>query len=263
MIKLPNLKGLAVIGKAAIAAHRPEILFGTSIVTTISAVVMAGRGGYKSGQEVLLAEQERGMEMDVKEKIQTTYQNYVPAAGLTLGALGATTGLHIVHIKEKKAIAAAALMAIDEVKEQSKEYVDNAIDSVKEHAGEDVANKVTTDVIDPDKDGKIQIENTDHEIEELYLVRDAHTGRDIWSNQVRIEDAANVVNKWIASHNDCDLNSFYNNAGFESLPDGESWGWSGEMLELQWDATVRDDGRPVKRFTFRSEPEKGYDAAVK
>jgi hypothetical protein len=113
--------------------------------------------------------------------------------------------------------------------------------------------------MDPDKDGVVELQNTDHEVEELYLVRDQKTGRDIWSNTVRIEDAANAVNNFIAKHGDCDLNSFYSNAGFEIIPDGDDWGWSGAFVELKWDSVVRDDGRPVKRFAFRSKPEKGYD----
>lgn len=273
MIKLPNIKGFATLGKAAVAAHRPEILFGTSIVTTVAAVVAAARGGYKSGQEVMRAEysdldltspEGKAKELDVKEKIQLTWMNYLPAAGLTGAALGATTGLHLVHIKEKKAIAAAALMAIEEVKEQAKEETDKLVKAVEANTTSKTQQKIADDVMDPDRDGKADvIQNTDHEVEELYLVRDAKTGRDIWSNSSRIEDAVLAVNGFIAKHGDCDLNSFYSNAGFESTPDGDDWGWSGDWVELKWDTVTRDDGRPVKRFAFRTDPEKGYDRPVK
>lgn len=271
-MKLPNIKGFASLGRAAVAAHRPEILFGTSIVTTVSAVVMAARGGYKSGQQVLRAEypdldlenpEGKGKELDVKEKIQLTWINYLPSAGLTAGALGATTGLHLVHIKEKKALAAAALMAIDEVKGQSKEYVDRVLEAVDGNVDDKTKEKIRDDAIDPNRDGiRDEIESTDHEVAELYLVRDAKTGRDIWSNTLRIEEAVNAVNNFIAKHGDCDLNSFYSNAGFENTPDGDDWGWSGDWVELKWDTTVRDDGRPVKRFAFRTDPKKGYDRPV-
>lgn len=272
MIKLPNIKGLAVLGKAAVAAHKPEILFGTSIVTTLSAVVMAARGGYKSGQEVMRAEYTdldlvspdgKAKTLDVKEKIQLTWLNYLPAAGLTAGALGATTGLHLVHIKEKKAIAAAALMAIDEVREQSKEYVDNVVKEIEKQTDPETKQKIVDACLDPDEDGKTLVQNSDHEIEELYLVRDARTGRDIWSNERRIDEAVNNINKWIGQHGDCDLNTFYSNAGFEATPDGDDWGWSGAFVELKWDEVKRDDGRPVRRFAFRTDAEKGYDRPVK
>lgn len=263
MIKLPNIKGFATLGKAAVAAHKPEILFGTSIVSTLSAVVMAARGGYKSGQEVLLKEQEQDKPLEVKEKIQLTWLNYLPAAGLTGAALGSTTGLHIVHIKEKKALAAAALMAIEEVKEQSKEYVEGVIKEVEKTTDKETADKVRDNILDPECNGETTIQNSDGEIEELYLVRDAKTGRDIWSNEAKIAEAALNVNNWIAKHGDCDLNTFYSNAGFGSTPDGDDYGWSGQFVELTWDLVQRDDGRPVRRFAFRTVPEKGFDRPVK
>lgn len=263
MIKIPNIKGLVGIGKAAISAHRPEILFGTSVVTTISAVVAAGVGGYKSGQQVLLIEQAEGRDLDVKEKIRATWTNYLPAAGCTVGALGSTTGLHIVHVKEKKQMAAAALMAIEEVRSQSKDYIDDVIKEVEKTAGKETATEVRDNVLDPDRDGHVEYQSCDPEVEDLYLVRDGKTGRDIWSNTTRIEDAAAAVNHCISKQGDCDLNTFYSNAGFEITPDGDDWGWSGVWVELKWDTTVRDDGRPVKRFAFRTDPEKGFDRPVR
>jgi hypothetical protein len=268
VIKLPNIKGLAVMGKAAVAAHRPEILLGTSLVSTVAAVVSAGFAGYKSGQQVMIAEHpdldlvdpEGKVALDVKEKIQLTWMNYLPSAGLAGAALGSTTGLHIVHVKEKKALAAAALMAIEEIKTEAKQYQDQLVDAVDKNVkSEKTKQKIADDAMDPDGDGYCEIQNTDHEVEELYLIRDAKTGRDIWSNTARIEEAVNAVNSFIAKHGDCDLNSFYSNAGFEITPDGDDWGWSGAWVELKWDTTTRDDGRPVKRFAFRTSPEKGYD----
>lgn len=284
-MKLPNIKGLALLGKAAVAAHRPEILFGTSVVTTVAAVIAAGKGGYDARGKVDAARMEKvaspeppfdnfkeyfdeylakGEDLTVKEKIQLTWMDYLPAAGLAGAAVGSTTGLHLVHIKEKKALAAAALMAIEEVKTEAKQYQEQLVDAVEKNTTPKTQQKIADDAIDPNGDGVADtVQNSNHEIEELYLVRDGKTGRDIWSNQRRIDEACNDVNKFIAMHGDCDLNSFYSNAGFECLPDGDDWGWSGAFVEVEWDQVTRDDGRPVRRFAFRSKPEKGYDRPVR
>lgn len=268
MIKLPNLKGLTTIGKSFVMANRPELLFGASIVSTLGAVVMAAKGGYESGQEVLA--KELGYEsydsigdreeLHVKEKIQLTWLNYLPAAGLTGAAIGSTTGLHLVHVKEKKAIAAAALMAIDEVRKEGKEYTDRILAAVEEATDEEKRQEIVDNALDPDKDGVCDMRGSDDDIlEELYLVRDGKTGRDIWSNKNKIEDAVNHVNQCIAKQGDCELNTFYSLAGFDNTPDGDDWGWSGDFLELKWDTTTRTDQRPVQRFTFRTAPKEGYD----
>lgn len=263
MIKLPNVKGLVLIGKATMAAHRPEILFGASIASTLGAVVMAAKGGYESGRTIERIEMAEQREMPVKEKIQLTWLNYLPAAGLTGAALGSTTGLHIVHIKEKKQLAAAALMAIDEIKAQANNYVDDIKASVEENIEltDDQRKKMDETLMEKNADrhgGAALVENTDGELEELYLVRDGFSGRDIWSNENRIGDALNTVNAWLAKNGDCELNHFYSVAGFGHIPIGDDVGWSGELIEIKWDTTTRDDGRPVKRFTFLSQPKKGY-----
>lgn len=259
-MKLPNLKGLAVLGKAAIAAHRPEILFGTSIVTTLSAVVMAARGGYKSGLQI--SEHAVGVPIDtasvpVKEKIQLTWMNYLPAAGLTAGALGSTTGLHIVHIKEKKALAAAALMAIDEIRTQADEYKDEVLqivadnsktDEEKEEAVREAAEKVRAPMVDADQ---------------LYLVKDELTGRTFYSTENKIQNAVNEVNSLLNTR-DVELNTFYLWAGVPEIQDGDEVGWNTQdFITVKWEDTHLSDGRPARAFTFRPKPKKGYEATVR
>lgn len=269
-MKVPNfnikkLNGLVQIGKTFVAAHRPEILLGMSVTSTVSAVVMAAKGGYEARGRVDAEYKQRVFnvtneiydetkdykslrqavpELSVKEKIQLTWPCYVPAAGLTAAALGSTTALHFVHVSEKKAIATAALAAVDEVKR-------NVIDVSDEETQTMLENRA-------DEEGKVRIEDANGNVEDLYLVRDGKTGRDIYSNKLRIESAVLDINNFIAKHGDCDLNSFYSNAGFETTPDGDDWGWSGDWVELKWDTTVRDDGRPVARFAFRTKPKEGY-----
>lgn len=269
-MNIPNITGLMKVGKTFILANRPEILFGASITATLASVVMAAKGGYEA-RGIVDAEQAR-REHDVddagvvkegpltsKEKIQLTWLCYMPAAVTTIGALGSTTGLHIVHVKDKKMLAQAALSAIEEVKTSAKEFE-------KEH---------TLGVLSNDEKQKIleeraervpigekldsHIENSDGIVEPMYLVRDARTGRDIWSNDHRIEDALIEVNNVINGSGDCEINHFYNHAGFASIPDGTQVGWSGALVSLEWTETRRDDGRPVRVFTFRPTPEKGYD----
>lgn len=238
------------VGKAFLSTHRPEILLGTSIVSTLGAVVASAQAGYKSGKQIQQIETAEDRVVPAKEIANLTWMNYLPSAGLTAGALGSTAALHFVHVKEKKALATAALSAVEEVKkglvtitgEETPEELDKKLEAA---TNGDVA----------------KIQYSDGIVEELYLVRDEKTGRDIWSNETRIQEAVNNVNKWIARNGDCELNTFYSSAGYEQIPDGDDWGWSGAFLELQWDLVLKDDGRPVRRFKFRTDPAPGFDKA--
>ncbi len=268
-MKLPNIAGLVGVGKAFVAANRPEILFGTSIVTTVAGMVASARAGYKSGQQVLIEEMEidtsldyKVKELSVKEKAQLTWINYLPSAGIGAAALGATTGLHIVHVKEKKALAATALLAIEEVKKQANEYAEDIRASVEENVKltDKKRDAINESIIEKkaDRNGGIAlVSNGDGEIEELYLVRDAKTQRDKWTNKQNIEEALLEVNRRLAKDGDCSLNTFYAFAGFNDVPDGEDIGWSGEEVTLKWEQGVRDDGRPVRAFIFQPAPKSG------
>ena len=255
---LSGAKGLVVLGKAFVMAYRPELLLGASITATAATGVLAAKGGYKARGIVDEAEAKEQRPLTAKEKANLTWHCYWPAAAASLTAMGSTTGLHIVHVKEKKQLAAMALLAIDEVKNEAQEKIDKVVGPLDK----DQQEKVLEEKAGKSKKGVAKVVDSDGEIEELYLVRDAKTGRDIWSNEHRITEAVLEINNFIAKHGDCDLNTFYNNAGYGETPDGQDWGWSGAWVELKWDVTVRDDGRPVKRFQFVTDPKKGYDRPV-
>lgn len=260
---MSSVGGVVSIGKAFVAANRPEILFGTSIVSTLGAVVMAARGGYKSGYTVAEEDVKRQVggedKLDRKEIAKLTWINYLPAAGATLGAVGSTTGLHLVHVQEKKQLAAAALIAIDQVRKEGEELRDDitkslGVSATEEQKDLDKAAK---------KAGITMGVNRSGELEEMFLVRDKKTGRDIFSNRLRIEDACNLVNRQLSAGEAVDLNTFYGYAGFESIPEGDDLGWNPKIgnVEIGWikESDIRDDGRPSRPFRLVPEPEDNYD----
>lgn len=265
-MQLPDIKGLINLSKTVVMANRPEILLGTAIAGTVGAVLLAAKGGYDSGKFIAHVETENaanGSPPPTKvEIIQLTWQNYVPAALATAGSLSATGGLHWIHVREKKALVATGLAAVEEARAEVKAYVEDLQTSVDENTTGKTKEKIHNSLNEKQADrhdGKLQVWS-DGEVTEMYLVRDGKSGRDIWSNQQMIEEAINEVNRQLISDGEVSLNTFYSNAGFNELEDGEEYGWNGgDSLTLQWTSNVRDDGRPVKEFRFRDTPEKGYD----
>lgn len=257
-MKLPNVKGLVGLSKAFVMAHRPELLFGASVVSTVSAVVASGFAGYKSGQQVLKAEfpamdfDVKEVNLDVKQKLQLTWLNYLPAAGLTAGALGSTTGLHLVHIQEKKALAAAALMAIEEIRNEAIDYKQQILEIVE----------------DPEKKPAAKVKEVEEvanralmvDADQLYLVKDEFTGRTFYATENKIQNSVNEVNSLLNTR-DVELNSFYVWSGVPEIQDGDEYGWNaGDFITVKWEDHHLDDGRPVRAFTFQPKPRKGYEA---
>lgn len=273
-MKIPNVTGLMKVGKTFIMANRPEILFGASVVGTLVAVGAAAKGGYEARGIVEKERADRAFEkmnnewpqtylefsekMDAepkltsKEQIQLTWLCYMPAMVSTVAAVGSTTGLHIVHVKEKKLLAQAALAAIEEVKISANEYAED----VKEAAKETLTPKKQEELDNAIEEKQIQrgLADPTH-----YVVVDAYTGRPFYSTENRIQQAVNAVNELLNKPSDVDLNYFYIQAGVPEIDRGDEYGWSGQNLQVYWTDSHLEDGRPARAFKFHPQPRKGYD----
>lgn len=276
---LSRLKGAFNIGKAIVAAHRPEILLATSVVGGIASTILGAKGGYEARGIVDAEQRRRDNQVDgegviqpsapltAKEKADLTWKCYVPAGVALVGSVGSTTGLHFVHVKEKKALVTAGALALEEAREKFKAWeAENTIGTMSNEEKQKVLDdRAKNTPIGEENNSHVQ--NSDGEIEELYLVRDPQTGRDIWSNKARIEEAIVEVGNTINGSRHASLNEFYVNAGYQALPQAYEFGWSGVLPSISWTdengmpiTGVRDDGRPFRGFRFRPEPEKDYDA---
>lgn len=264
-MKLPDIRGFVNVGKSLVMANRPEILLGTAGASIVGAVVLAARGGYKSGKQIAMIEQEcEAAETPTPTNLQIvelTWKNYIPAATVTAAALGSTIGLHLIHVHEKKTLVATGLAVVEEVRESARAYIEDLQDSVDENSTSKTNQKIRDGLMDKqiDRNGGLKTWS-DGVITEMYLIRDSRTGRDIWSNQTMIDEALNELNARIVHDGESSLNTFYSNAGFGEIAEGEDYGWNGGVeVALQWSNSNRDDGRPVREFRFRDDPEKGFD----
>lgn len=262
-MKLPDVSSMYKVAKAAIQVHRPEILLGSALVATVSGVILAGYGGYKSGKEVAQAEMQKGEPLTKAEIVESTWKNYVPAVLAMTGAVASTTGLHMVHEADKRALIASGLAAVEQAKAEAKAYVKDLKESVDEHATEKTKKKINDSVMEKqaarDPEGKVEVQDSETGyIDHRYLVRDARTGRDIWSNKRLIDEAMLTVYHNMTTEGEASVNDFYEEAGFERLPDGDVVGWSGDHPSLTWSTTVRSDGMPVRLFMFSPLPYKEY-----
>lgn len=260
-MKIPNVKGIMSVGKAFVIANRPELLFGASVASTIGAVVMAAKGGYESGRKIERMETQEERIIPVKEKIQLTWLNYLPAAGLTVGAIGSTTGLHIVHVKEKKAIAAAALMAIDEIKNEANDYKEKVLEIVNDESKTGTEKKDAIEELVPengwDTGDVIMHDNR-------YWCYDDLANRPVKSTRDLIRRASEVLITEAQKTGKVDLNLFYEEIDLSPSQIGAQLGWTKEDLAgyggkkgmelVCFGLTDLPDGGAGVAFWFREPP---------
>lgn len=270
MIKLPNVKGFLSVGKAFTMAHRPELLFGASVASTISAVVMAAKGGYESGRKIEALEAQEERVIPVKEKIQLTWLNYLPAAGLTGAALGSTTGLHLVHVKEKKAIAAAALMAIDELKNEANDYKEKVLEIVSDNGQTEEEKAKAIEELVPETGwsaGDLMLQDR------MYMMYDDLANRPVKSTRDLVRRAGEVLLSEINKKGYADLNLFYEEIDLTPSQMGSQLGWAKEDVQgyggkqgmefITFGLTDLPDGSAGVAFWFREPPTTDFEARAK
>lgn len=280
--KLPNVRGFLSVGKAFTMAHRPELLFGASIASTVAAVVMAAKGGYEArgiiekesvrrwtdavdGLEVGSIERSAVIagvpDLTLKEKVSLTWICYLPAAGLTGAALGSTVGLHLVHVKDKKAIAAAALMAIDEIKNEANDYKEKVLDIVTDNGATDDEKRARIEELTPEAGW-----NTADVILEShqYWCFDDLANRPVKTNRDLIRRAGEVLLAEINKTGKGDLNLFYDELDLAPSQMGSSLGWTKEDVQgyggkkgmefISFGLTDLPNGGSAVAFWFREPP---------
>lgn len=256
-------------GKAFVMAHRPELLYGASVVSTVASVGLAAKGGYDSGVKV--ASHVEGHDIDtsvvpVKEKIQMTWKNYVPAVIGTASAVTSTTGLHLVHVKEKKAMAAAALMALEEIRDQANDMKEEAL-------------KILEDPELSDEEKRERLENTEWTAESgftddlpfhngKYPCWDDLANRPVNSNREYIRRAGEVLLNEINRKGHANLNLFYEELNMMESQIGSQLGWTQEDIEgygggtgtefVAFGATELPDGSQATAFWFKVPPTTDY-----
>lgn len=260
-MKLPNVGRLVGLGKAVVMANRPEILLGSSIAAGLGSTVLAARGGYISGQQVMaadvLATQNDVPVLTLQDKVLLTWKNYVPAAGVYLTGLASTVGLHWAHVADKKALVATGLAAVEEVRKNSAEYISDIEETVREKVTPKKFEEITESIIDKQLQ---DVRESDGILEPMYVLRDKHSGNHHWGNRNDVIDAVTQLNRSIVDNGDADLNTFYNHAGWSDTDHGGEVGWTGgQRVTVRWSLATRDDGTPVAQFQLEPAPIRDYD----
>lgn len=243
----PNFsRGLKTV-KSVITANSPVLLLGTTIAGVITTGVLSARAGYKARGIVDAKQAEQPDEpLTNKEKAQLTWLCYAAPAVSGISTITACTGLHLVHTKQKAALA--GLYAITATK----------LDDVQEEAEKLLGTKKSQQLNDTllqkniDRNGNYGPPIVTGGGTDLWY--DAWTDRFFYSSMNAIAKGLNDANAFLISEGDLDLNTFYDKIGVGTIPSGTELGWSGEPIDLKYGAVLHPDGTSAGSITFRREP---------
>lgn len=234
--------------------NAPAILTAVGVVGAVSAAYLTGKGTVKAIRLIEQEEAARGYDFEggehltPLEKVQTTWQCYIPAAGtvvLTVIAIVASN-----RVSSRRATSVATALAIGE--KAFSEYKDKVIEKFGEGKERTVRDDIAQDHVrnSPPDDRIVIITDGGH-----VLCRDEYSGRYFKSSVEEIRRAENDINKRIIQEGDVSLTDFYELIGLPRTSHSDDLGWNtDEFLEINFSTATTPDGKPCICFTFEVAP---------
>ena len=241
--------------------HNPEILVGLGVVGMATSSVLA----VKATPKALEIMEDKKADLGVtyltrKEIAQATWKLYAPSVGVGLASAACIILGTSKSIKRNTALATVYALSestLREYKSKAKEMLgeEKAKELDREVSKARVRNRETTVI---ETEGSEYIHHTGNGDT---LVYDSLSGRYFRSSRNAIEAAVNSINKSLLNDYVMTINEFYNELGVPTIGVGSLIGWRSdkELLEVNFESDVDQNGNPYLILAYRNRPIPVYD----
>ena len=242
--------------------HNPEILVGLGVVGMATSSVLA----VKATPKALEIMEDKKADLGVtyltrKEIAQATWKLYAPSVGVGLASAACIILGTSKSIKRNTALATVYALSestLREYKSKAKEMLgeEKAKELDREVSKARVRNREVTTVVETE--GSEYIHHTGNGDT---LVYDSLSGRYFRSSKNAIEAAVNSINKSLLNDYVMTVNEFYNELGVPTIGAGSLIGWRSdkELLEVNFESDVDQNGNPYLILAYRNRPIPVYD----
>lgn len=247
---MATMKTILKSAETFVVNNSPGILTGLGVAGTVSAAVLAAKGGFKASK--WLEETDPNQMNDLKENVKQTWKFYIPAAAVGTVTIAAIIGANQIGSRRAAAFAAAFKLS-EQLSEDYKKKVVETLGLQKEEKlrGDLAHDKMTKN---PPPQGMIVVAGSN------VLMYDELSGRYFEGQVENVKKAVNEINHRVLNYYCASLTEFYDKIGLTATAYSDSTGWNtDELLEVQFSATMLDDDRPAIMIGYNHEPIKGYD----
>lgn len=240
--------------------NAPTILTAMGVTGTVATAYLTGRASVKAHEiiseyEEQIKEGQRANlipDFSLKEKIQVTWKEFIPAVGV--GALTVTCIIGVNRIGMRRTAALAAAYSLTE------KAFDEYKDKVKERMGESKEQRLRDDIAQDQVDRKPLSKN------EIILTGngdvlcyDSITGRYFLSQMETLRRAMNDVNHQVLTQGYATLYNFFELVNLSSTPYSHEVGWNmDELMDIKFSAVLAEDGRPCMSINYSIFPIRKY-----
>lgn len=237
--------------------NSPVILTAVGLTGMVTSTVLAVKATPLALDLIREAEFEKGEELTKKEIIKATWKPYMPAVGTAVFSMACIIGANSIHMRRSAALATAYKLSQSALHE----FKDKAIEVVGEEKVSEIKQKISQDKVDKDPVSKTEVIITD---KGKTLVYDTISGRYFESSVEEIKKVVNELNRDMLSDMYISLNQFYSAVGLPNTKTGYDLGWQCDkgLIEVDFGATIADDGRPCITIDFPYPPHYGFDRLI-
>lgn len=240
--------------KGYLHKHSPEILTGVGIAGMVTTTVLAVKATPKALSLLDEAKYSGGYteKMPIKTVIQVAWKPYIPAVLTGVASISCLIGASTVNARRNAALATAYSIS----EKALSRYKEKVIETIGEKKEKEIRNKVAQEEVDKNPVSKNQIIITS---KGNTLCMDMISGRYFKSDMDTIKKIVNELNRDMMYQNYVSLDELYSKLGLPSIKNGSDLGWNIDkgFIEVDFDATLSEDGEPCLVLDFERGPE--YD----
>lgn len=255
----PNMAALFKDVKMAVAKHSPEILTGLGIAGMITTTVLAVRATPKALDliEDKRAELELGAHerLTAVETVKTTWKCYLPAVITGATSIACLVGASSVNTRRNAALATAYNLSTTALSE----YKEKVLETVGEKKERDIRNKVAEERVNKEPVNQSAIIVSGNGTTRCF---DTITKRRFVSDIETIKKIVNELNRRMINGEDyISLNDFYAELNLDGVSIGDELGWNVTrgLIEVNFDATLDQDGIPCIVIDYAVAPKRGFN----
>lgn len=243
--------------KRAAKKNSPVILTAVGLTGMVTSTVLAVKATPLALDLIREAEFEKGEELTKTEVVKTTWKPYMPAVGTAIFSMACIIGANSIHMRRSAALATAYKLSQSALHE----FKDKAIEVVGEEKVSEIKQKISQDKVDKDQVSKTEVIITD---KGKTLMYDTISGRYFESDIEEVKKIVNELNRDMLSDMYISLNQFYSAIGLQHTKAGYDLGWQCDkgLIEVEFGATIADDGRPCITIDFPYPPHYGFDRLI-
>ena len=237
--------------------HSPELLISAGVVGMATSTVLAVKATPKALNKIEDKKADLGVTyLTRKEIIETTWKDYVPAAGLSAVSAACIILGTTKNVKRNTALATVYALSENTLREYK--------NKTKEIVGEEKAREIDSEVnksVARERQKPIIIQNNESEYvthtgDGDTLIYDMFSGRYFRSSVTAVERAVNLINKRLFNDYLMTVNDFYSEINIPQIGAGNLIGWKTDkdMMEISFDSDIDKYGNPYLILNYVNKP---------